>query len=508
MKQLRNIQWWTGTLLVTLMGSIVLFAYVARRPLCIDSKIVERIDSISKKGTATAYRCALHRHVQYDEALAQQKTELSRRLQKLGRFFDLVGPLNSKINLTVIRGSQDLYRIQDHEVYLADSVLQAQGQLEKAFLRVWFRERAHPDLQASSLIEESFTDFLYFTMTGDFDLEEAKTKIPIGQDLEPRWPRVLTSWSGYCHSLWRTNEDLRLCEDLKSFSDDEIHLMSLRPLLVNALISSYQNLSASEQVAFLQGFANSLGQMQFHQKNFGITPVQLHQRSYYEAVSQLENWTYFLNGLGSHVPHADKIAALFELELRKRGFDDSNQQSVLDKLVMADELSSVQRKSILEEMNRNKQFLIGLETHGSLQMSLQSEPLNLKLLGPVRAISGVYLHCGTPDLKKIGEMSKKVEKLLFVNFCGTEQVVYLKGYFEKDVWTFAKQNPGLKFAELHLPSLMLALQKMPGQNPIQLLSEKKKESLQPLGWKDPVFDEITNSYRAQSAIEMVDWYRL
>jgi hypothetical protein len=507
MIKLRNLHWWTGAVLFTLMISVVLFAYVARRPLCIDSKLVESIDSVSNSGTATAYRCALRRHVPYDETLAQQISELGPRLQSLERLIDWLGPLQNRVNLTILNGAGETYRIQGQEVFISESFLKSQGQIEKTLLRVWYRERASLDLQASPLIEESLTDFLYFAYHGDFDLQDAKTGLLLDEDLEPKWPRVLSNWSGYCHSLWRSNDDLKVCGDLNSFSDDGIHLSSLRPLISQTLMNSYAELNASERLQFIVSFAKSLHEFSFHAKNFGLSPLQLHQKSYFEAVSQLENWSYFLAHLGPRVAHAEKFSALFNLELKKHGFDSFTQQALLDTLVFTDELNTAQKKSLIREIDQEKSQLIGIESQGSLQMSLTGEPLNLKLLGLIQASNGIYLHCGQPDLKKVHELSKRVEKLLYVNFCG-DQVVYLKGYFEKGALSFARQNPGLKFAEFHMPSLMMALQKLPGQNPVQLLSEKKKGSLEPIGWKEPFYDEAANAYRAQSAIEMVDWFRM
>jgi hypothetical protein len=107
-----------------------------------------------------------------------------------------------------------------------------------------------------------------------------------------------------------------------------------------------------------------------------------------------------------------------------------------------------------------------------------------------------------------GEVAKRVERLLYVNLCHADQPVFLQGYFEKGAASFARQNPGLKFAEIHLPSLMMAIERMPGRNLIQLLSSNPKMFLTPIGWKDPLFDEALKAYRAQSEIQIVNWYRL
>ncbi len=465
------------------------------------------MDSVSRSGTATAFRCGLHQQVPYDETLASQMPQLNSRLGKLERYFEFIGPLKSRVHFTLVRNDSETFRIGSRELSIGEAFLPAQGQLEKAFLRLWFRQKAHPDLLQSRLIEESLTDLLYFGLNGEFDLQDSKTQLELFQEVEPRWPRVLSRFGGYCRSLWKSNEDMRICQDLKTFKADDLHKLSLRPLISHSLMAAYSALSTPEQLQFLRSFATHLDSLPFQNSDFGLTPLRLSQQSYFQSVSQLEKWIFYFDQMESVVPHSAKFAKLFELELKKRGFERSHQDILLDTLVFGEELTGLQKQKVLIELAVQKDQLMAIESKGMLQFSDQREALNSKWLGNVKASRGIYLHCGSPDLKKISEFSQRVEKLMYIQVC-KEQIIALKPYFEKGSIQFAKQNPGIRFAEFHLPSLMMALEKMPGQNPILFLEQKKKENLRPIGWRDPQYDESAKAYRAESAIEIVNWYRL
>jgi hypothetical protein len=501
----KNLQWWTGAAIVVLTLSLVAFAFVARKPLCIDSKLVEKIDIISERGIATAFRCGQHRHVPYDENLAKLTKRSGQRLQSLERFLDWLGPLKFQIHMTVIVGSSEVFRIQDHHVHIGEKILQANGQLEKTILRVWFRERAAESLRSEPLVEEALTDLLYFAYVGQMDLQDPQSGLIYDQDLDPRWPRVLNNWRGYCQGLWKSHEDLKVCSNLTGFQNESILPRSLRPLLSTALIQSFIQLRAAEQLDLIHSLAHQLSQLNFQDKNFGLSHFEPDKQRYYEAISQLENWIYFVSNV--KVAQAEKFATHFRFELEKRGFDNSSRQALLDHLIFADQLNSEQVAGLFKEIEKRPHSLTGIETHGTLKMNAGSEPLSLKLLGTVKATTGVYFHCGYPTSHKLAALAERVERLLYVNVCHNEPI-YLQGFLDRGVLSFARQNPGLKFAEFHLPSLMMALKRIPGKNPVYLLSLKKDESLRPIGWKEPLFDEAVNAYRAQSAIEMVQWYRL
>lgn len=501
----RSLQWWTGVLLSTLMVLLVVFAYTARRPLCIDSKLVERIDSISDKGTATAYRCSLRKHVDFNQNLADYTATLGPKLQSLERFFDWFGPFEKKINLTIISGDGEHYRIQDQEIFASESILRAKGQLEKAFIRSWFRQKASMSLQSQLLFEESLTDFIYYTYSGSLSLQDPLTGIWLEDQDEAKWPRILSSPKGYCQSIWKSNEHLKTCNDaLIDQSPEEISINTLRPLMTQTLIESYLHLSHREQMNLLRSLPAELANFEF-QRDFGMSLIDFAEPNYAGAVSQIQNWVQFVSLITQKIE--PKFSAYFNNSLQRRGFDYVSPKIMLDVLVFANELPDKQIQEIYKQINIRKEVVIGLEIKETLKMSVSGEALNLNLLGPVQALTGVYFHCGMPKIQDLVGLAQRIEKLVFINSCGQSEFRF-EGLFKHGIESFAQQNPKVKFAEFHLPSLVLAIQKLKGQNPLDFLFGKKTESLAPLGWNAPLYDDVKDAYKAQSAIEIVNWYRL
>ncbi len=486
----------------------MVFAFVARKPLCIESKLVERIDSVSSKGTSIAYRCGLHRHVDYDQILANQTRDLGRRLQKLEKVLEWVKPLQSRVSLTIFEGTGTIYRIRDHQIFISESILKSQGQLEKAFLKVWFRENANINLQSQFSVEESMTDFLYYALLGDFKIQHPITGIVFNEETEARWPQVLMNFKGYCKSLWKSNEHEPLCEDsLIDARADEIYQPVLRPLLSQSLMEAFNNMGNQDRLDFLKLLPEILATSEFHDKNFGMSYLEPHQQTYHEAATHLDNWSYFLSNVMETKALTQKFAHYFDAALKRRGFNESSPQAALDVLIVSDESSKEISKEIQKQLKSKTTKLIGFESKGQVQMGFENEPLSLKVLGPIQATNGILLHCGMPSLSVLKSFSHRVQKLLYVNACENDSV-RLDGFIQKGISDFAVQNPKIKFAELHMPSLMMALQKAPSLHPIESVAQKKRELLNPLGWQEPTYDESIKAYRANSAIEMLDYYRL
>ena len=329
------MQWWTGALLFLFMFIVVAFAFVSRKPLCIDSRIVEKIDRTSTDGVAEAYRCALYRHVPFDPNLAEWTHDLGHRLQKLERDLEWLGGLHQKVTISIRSDMPSYFSIVDHHIYLSESVLRAKGQLEKALLKIWFRERAR-GIFPRSLEEESLTDILYFSLRGDLNIEDPKTGLELGQDINARWPRVLTSIKGYCHGLWTDVEHLSLCERL--VDEDEvradIYMPSLRPLITQSLIGALSKLSAQERHDWLVEWTTGLEQFR------PTSPGQLQDKvmNFQDAEKELKDWIGLTKSLAQKSEATKKISWYFEEELKNRGFANS-EKSDLDAIIFSEQVT-------------------------------------------------------------------------------------------------------------------------------------------------------------------------
>lgn len=488
-RSMGDVQFWISLSLGFLMVFVVIFAFIARKPLCIDSRIVERIDSISSEGTASAYRCGLHKHVDYNEKLALEIKDLGRRLQVLEKYFEWMGGLQSRVSLTVINDSNNFYRIQDHQIFIGDGFIKASGQLEKTLLKVWVLERAHESLAAQPLLIESLTDLLYFSLSGDFAIQEPLSGLRLDQALQARWPRVLNDFSAYCQSLWRSNEDISRCEretqvEPENQMSRKADMLSLRPLLTESLISAYRKLKPVEQMQWISDFSRDLQ----------------NQKVSHQILSNEDMIDTFIELLSS----SQQLTHFFNQELESRGFKSKNQESP-EYLVFVDDLKSDWLKQ-LEQANQKNSIV--MEYKGN-QISNEKSAIQIKNANPLTAETGIMVQCGDINFDKIKDVSKRVKKLLYIKSCEEESIDILS-YFEKGAAGLAAKNKDLQFIEFHTPSLRLALRRTPSLDNVKSIQSQNIQArlFDYLGWQKPEFDILLKAYRAKSVIEAVDWYRL
>ena len=96
---------------------------MTKRPLCIDSRVVERIDRLSNQDSDTIYRCALNKETPYSEYFGQQVRELGSRIQSTERVLESLEPFYKKVQITIMEDHPYLYRIQGHHLYIGPKLL-------------------------------------------------------------------------------------------------------------------------------------------------------------------------------------------------------------------------------------------------------------------------------------------------------------------------------------------------------------------------------------------------
>lgn len=506
MEEERSIHRWTLIAAVTLLLSTVVFAFVARKPLCIDSKVVEKVDSVKDGKIATAYRCGLHRHVEYEQTIAENSRDLGRRLQKLERFFDWLGALDSKVYLTINSDQPKQYHVQGHELYVGIDVLKSNGQIEKGIIDIWLKEKLSNHFQNNLLAMESLGDFFYFILNGNLDIENPISKTSLMEDAHSNWPQVLSSTAGVCRSLWVPSPLINFCADTESIKlpNDSIDPMSTRALLSQSLIGAYSRLKGNQRPIFLSQFLAVLPKIDLESFALGKSSISLDRQSYIDAATKLNAWSLMLGRISPH------FSMLFGLELKSRGFEIEEARADIDLIVFDSSKQPNIRGSIEKDlMKMELQSLVGFVDSENVQLGVGGELLPIKLFGDIRSRIGVYVHCGQLEHSKLIGAISRVQRLLVLNTC-VETNLKISGYLKKGIQQFAIENQKVKFIEFHSSSFLAALTKLPDSSPYLALIEMKKDQglLKFLGWNEPQFDSSANAYRAESNIEAISWYRL
>ncbi len=453
---------------------------------------------------ATAYRCGLFRHVPFEPSLAQVIPDLSRRLQRLERGLEWMGSLEKRVTITVLGQDKNQFKVHGYDLLVSEDVLRAEGQIEKAILKVWIRERNQKLAQNFPGIEESLTDLMLFSFSGALLIQDPRTGMILEEDQVSKWPRVLTNLQGYCQSPWRASEHLGFCDKVSADAKmrSELFPETLRALVSQSLIETLGNLSGGERIQWLKNFSKGITQLQT--LDFATNA----NSPFDEATASLQQWMRLMASIPGDIRTVGKFAWLFRQQLEKRGFgtDGSHQ---LETLVFQDHVSPELENNLKSSLTKNKEhYSFAIETDEDLILDSET-PLKKSMFSQFRAVKGLYLNCGVLDLHRLQALAARVQRLIYVDACGVK-ALRLEGLLGRGPMSFALQNPQMKFVDFHAASLLAALLKMPGINPIDALSQNQQGNsfLKKIGWDKPDFDKSVGAYRARSVIEAIDWYRL
>lgn len=490
---------------------------VSRRPLCIDSRLVEKIDIVTSQGQETVWACYLRKSVTFSPYLHEMLPHIKDRLRPVEDLLKVVGPLRQPARLEIFLGRPWAFEVLDHSIYLGEQVFLSRGHLEKALLKIWYREQ-NPDAFAyNRLAEEIMTDFLFFLMEGDLKIEDRR----IGMQTRitgSRWPQVIKSVQSYCDSPWKVSEHYQICfnkRNLEEFLAEDVLSFSLRPLISASLIESYQQLSFNEKNEVLRQFSQFISSQR-------VPPLDLIGAFWESHPSAIlmgrhilkEVQEYMFRSEHSHVqPSYKRFVSYFTESLRKRGFEEATSEVYFD--FIYESASTVNPKSDffkdLQKLSENRKDLqVALVDGKSIWFLPSTYPLDLNLFNEIKSRHRMVETCGAFDFGFVLKYAEKAEKLVAVETCGKNNPQRLESYLSQGVEGFARANKNLSFVQFHLPSLMLKSEFIPPkENVIALIQNRDISSpiLQTLGWQELNWDQGMDAYRPKAQVEAIQWFR-
>ncbi len=489
--------------------SVATFVSLNKRPLCIDSKIVEKIDRVSIDGTFSVWRCSLNRSVPYDEKFQQYLPEISRHLSTMERFFDEAGGLSHKVEIVWLDGMNEKIRLQESRIFISQKLLFSTDQLERGILRLWLREKSGEATIDRTLLEGALVDLIMFSLghRPDFDTKTSQ------------WPSLLTSETGLCQKLASEVSELHadrylMCSSLKSVSADAQSILvgSSRPLISEAMISAYMSLDTKNRNQLIKSFLSLLSGL----NRFSVSTLLSEESSLIHSEilrADIEKIQILISEFSEKDSLAQDSWKLFNHEFQNQmslhGFSSNEFVARLDYLIQFGPDVSL-NETTMESFRklRGLNLLIGITDEQYLFMLPAATPLQKKIFGLLKAHQLMYLSCEVPSSEKLLEFSKTAEQLLFVHYCGQVADVNFREYFTKGYMGFAQSNPQLAFVQIHLPSLMQAWKGHSG-NPLPALAKQdwKNSFFEKVGWQKPTWDESAKIFRTRSVIQAIEAYR-
>ncbi|KYG68640.1 hypothetical protein AZI87_05230 [Bdellovibrio bacteriovorus] len=512
-------RWLTSLSLVCFGLLSLMVLQMTKRPICIDSKVVERIDRVSADSSESIYRCALNKNVPFSAYFSEQVKDLNYRVQQMERLLESIEPFYKKVQLTILEDRPYLYRVQGHQIYIGAKLLEAPGHLEKALAKIWYRERNEALFAQQILMEEVITDFIVYLLNGDLDLGDPQTKIATALR-KVRWPFVIKSVPAYCESPWKQSEHFAVClehkEDLSV--DQQVVELSLRPLLVTSWVNSYKGLSSRERFNFVQNLPRLLRSE--HQPALPLIGMHrlagVQETTLLKAAEAMKNINSFLaSSQAMKDSETHRIfAANFTNELRSHGFQEAFAEASFD-LLFVSPTTLTEKSAIFAHFMKiakaSPKVQIALRDQDNLWMLPSRFPIPLKSFGQIKANRTVVEKCGGYNFSYVMDYANITEKLLVVDHCDTNREIQYSRFLNEGAEGFGAQNKGIAFVQFHLPSLLMKKSELEQvSNVFEFIQKRDVEnpSFKSLGWREVHWSEQANAYQPKAYVDAIEWFRV
>ena len=511
-----NFERWLVSLATGFFVALMALMISAKKPLCIDSRIVDKIDRITAEQTETVYRCSLSNPTLYSRYFDENKDILETRIENVAVFLRNIEPYKKNLQLRINEVQPIIFTINDHQIEIGSQLLASPLHFERALMKVWLQERLKKDLHSQQLFIEVAADFLMFAANGSLEIEDPilKIKTKIGG---ARWPQVLKSRDGYCESPWKASEHYAECAQIKnadSLNADLLLSLSLRPLMSSVWIKSYTELNFKEKSRFLNLLPRYLQTQQLSSEK-AIEMVMTDSHPLKQGMMNIKKMTDLMNSsslIQNEIEYREFYSRV-ALNLQQSGVNDSFAEAYFDYLFEYPETVSTTSnfyKNIEKISNQNPQLQIAIKDKAQIWILPGRSSLPVKSFDQIHSQQHVFLAC--LGLKEIDmqQFFSRTEKLLMIKGCDQNKNVDFSALVTDGIQNFSRKNKHLAFIQFHLPSFeSKAKELLHIKNFFDLVQSRdvSKPEFQTLGWRQIQWYEESQAYKPQAVVDAIELFR-
>lgn len=506
------LQWGLISILYLILMALML---TGKKPFCIDSSVVERIDRVTTEKTDKIYRCGLNQAVPFSSYFEKNKNGLEHRLEGITQFLGKIDPMAEKFILVIDETNPILFSQEKNKITIGSTLLEAPGHLERGIIKFWLADKILQNVDLS-LFTEVTADFLFYAYSGSIEIEDpllkVRTKIGFA-----KWPQVLKSKDGYCESPWKLSEHFRFCETIPvaiELSDRTVLNLSLRPLLTSVWIKTFSELSFQSQLLFLNHFSDYLRSQKLTSEK-AIEMILAEQHPLKQGIMNIKKVTdlmYSSTLVQSRKEYREFYSHLAS-NLQQAGVSDSFAEAYFDYLVeYPDQLSTESSffKSLAETAAKNPQLQVAVKDQSQIWILPSKSPLSIKTFDLIKSQQYIYMAC--PSLKdiKMEQFFNQAEKLLLIKGCDSARPIDFDSLISGGVQQFSKKNKNLAFIQFHLPSFETKAKELAHvKNFFELVKNRdvSKSEFQTLGWTQIQWYEDSQAYKPNAIVDAIELFR-
>lgn len=482
------------------LGLLTLTAlYLSRRPACIDSRFVERIDRLSSQGEEVLYRCEEKRDPAQGRFFLRNQRALKTRIEFLEERLWRIAPWRSTVRITILESRPWVFRLQGRGLYIGEKILAAEGHLERGLIKAWIRDQALTSGDDHDMQEEVLADWIWSFLKGQLMIEDPLRALRTR--VGTRWPQVVKDENGYCSSPWRLSEHFEACARNPGELQGEASRLSLRPLLSSSMIDAFAVLSTAEQLRLLRSLPRG--------KVFESSAARDES---VESPVLWERLSILLRRFQAEMVPG-RLRAEFSKSLKRSGFEGERSALRFDIFVDLPETSEKDER-IIEELTdiaeKRRDLRVALRSGSRLWILPSRQSMGLADLEQLEADRWIVRRCGSFDFQFVLDFENRAEKLFVINDCRTTHLS-LRSYLTGGVESFGRDNRSTTFVQFHLPSLLLRRDSLdPSQDVLSVIQRRDLTDplFQNLGWQELLWSSVAEAYHPRAFVDAIEWFRL
>ncbi|MBC7458115.1 MAG: hypothetical protein H7235_07545 [Bdellovibrionaceae bacterium] len=489
-----------------------------KKPLCIDSTVVQKIVRVTAEGkttkTETAFSCNLSRPVDYSSELESYVAKISVPLDKTTALLNSIKPFKQRLQISIREDRPLMFQVSKNKINIGSSFLNLDYHLSRAVIKAWVAENKNSMKLDTTLFEESLTDFILYVSIGRIELEDPTDKIrtKLGS---VKWPQVIKTAKGYCMSAWKYAEHAEECshnfED--NNSDAEAAVYSLRPLLTSSIVGSYNELSMQQKSNLIQNIPKILSGMNLGSEKI-IESMLVDSNPLHNGMLNINKFTNLI--LSSTLETRGSIYQLYTgitQHLQQYGVTDSFAEAYFDYLIefngQLSDHSAFYKALALAAVN-NPEVQVAVKDANSIWILPSKTALPIKVFNQIQARQIVFMGCDNPKNIHVEQFFQKAEKLMLVNECDQTVDYNFESLFRDGIKGFIGKNHKFNFVQLHVPSLeMIKNDLAPSQNFFELVKTRdiSRKEFKTLGWSKIQWKTDLHAYRPEAVIDAIEYFR-
>lgn len=501
--------------------SFLALIWISNDSICINSTIVNNIDIIKSGKKTTVYQCASKQKAKFDHLLEKQIKDIDQKMAAIESYL-MAQSSNSvdeknKVTLMVNQDRLLQFEVNAQQIKIGALLIEEPGNLERAFIKLWLRKNISDQLLLHSLFEESMTDLVYYSFSGQLDINDP-INVKTSKIGFHRWPQVLKSFDEYCESSWKMLEHTENCSKISSQKNSEtVHdfiEMSLRPLTTQTLIQAYLQFNVFERQRFISHLAKTL-------QETSLTPDKALQ-TILEEENPLKKGLRSIRSFANvfslpqfvEIEEFKKFSVLTSELLEQSGVTDSFAEAYVDYLVEIPEslrTDSTFFKSLKKAAEKNTEIQFAVTDRKTIWILPFGDRLPLKAFDQIHSRQVIFFACPTLKEFAVKDYFQRSEKLLLIKGCDQNSDYAFNLITKTNLNNFLYHNSQFSFLQFHLPSLESKQAELDHiHNFFELVKNKKfdGQEFKTLGWTQIQWSEETNAYKPKAAIDAIEYFRL